>query len=130
MYTALIENLRWQAAYHRCDAETAKAAAVAIEKLKASCSQVTDTLRLSGFGSFEELLASYRQVNAERAELIRLLKERAECELCKHDRLPLPCAELGLHFCESDCCGFEKIVCCGCEGRNWEWRGLQERDDK
>lgn len=138
MYKELIERLRvnaewaegneWEIPLMMHDDLTA--AADAIEKLQASYSQVTDTLRRNGFGSFDELLASFRQANAERAELIRLLKERAECELCKHDTLRLPCADSEFDICCETECGHEKVVCCGCGGVNWEWRGLEVNNER
>lgn len=127
MYTALIENLRWQAAYHRCDAETAKAAAEAIEKLKASYSQVTNTLRRNGFSSIDELLASYRQVKADFDALIEDVSNEVmdNCSICAHSK-PEKC------YLNDDCdnCDLE-CFCRNCLSvSHFVWRGRLEADDE
>lgn len=131
MYKELIEDLRWQAAYHRNDSETARAAADAIEKLQArlqqlvdaaadtigelqaSNRQVTETLRLSGFGSFDELLASYSQVKAERDAMFEDI--RGYCHTCGRNKTDFPC-----HL---KCYGHQR-------GSAWVWKGQKEADNE
>lgn len=93
MYEFLIDRLRCIAEkgpglVTYCSKRTLTEAADAIETISASNKQVTEALQRNGFGSFEELLASNKQVKAERdaikqqhdgvAEAFRLLSDKFE----------------------------------------------------
>lgn len=74
----------------------------------------------------QRVIAELHEVESDRDAMLKILEEQADCELCKHDATPLPCSEEvdAEHGC-GEACPYEKIVCCGCKGKRWEWRGSE-----
>lgn len=65
-----------------------------------------------------------REVNHQAAEMDAMLcslRKIADCADCKHNSPDLPCGDLDWSTCVG--CTMEKVICCGCSGEKWEWKG-------
>lgn len=120
-YRKLIERLQSSGALFAYGGHTVVGsdyaeAAAAIEALLAERERLSDALGRAN--------ADAARIEAERNELLQIVKRSGDCDLCVHGPTVMPCGELfGVMACE----GFtnDRVVCCECDGDRWEWRGLE-----